>query len=116
MVQNAVGDLVVPPPPEPGTQQDFVVHLMRAPFSDFFLLKMFRSGREITEELEVEDMRKFFNDRFTKPASVEQGKARDEALEKAYDEAWNFGETKITIPADVYREPTLPFPAFQPKV
>ena len=108
--------LVVPPPPAPGQSQDFVVYLTHVPWDDYFQLKMFRKGREVTEELDVEETRKFFKERFTKAASREQELAREEALERALDECWNFSQTKITIPAGVYNEPALPFPQFQPKV
>lgn len=108
--------LVVPPPPEQGTQQDFVVFVFRQPYDDYFLLKFTKQGREVSEELEPDATRKFFMDRFIEPLSKEQRLAREEALEKALDECWNFQQTKITIPADVYREPPLPFPQYQPKV
>lgn len=114
--QPSTSELVVPPPPEPGTPQDFVVQVYRAPFDSYFQLKYVKQGREVSEELEPDETRKFFLDRFTKALSKEQEKAREEGLEKALDECWNFQHTEITIPADVYREPSLPFPQYQPKV
>lgn len=111
----AASELVVPPPPEPGTPVDFVVHVTRIPYDDYFNLTFTVNGREVSEELETPETEKFFLDRMIH-ASREQYLAREEALGKLLAEAWNFGKTVITIPADVYREPSLPFPQFQPKV
>lgn len=109
-------DLVVPAPPEQVSPQDFVVRLTRVYQGDFFTLHFVRSGREISEELDPDATRKFFMERFTKARSIEQHKAREEGLEKALDETWNFYQSIVTIPADVYCEPSLPFAQFQPKV
>lgn len=109
-------DLVVPPPPEPGTVQDFVVEVTRIPNDDYFTLKFTRAGREVSEELDTEETKKFFLDRYTKPLSRAMELAREEAVQKAMDECWNFYQTKIRIPGELYREPALPFPQFQPKV
>ncbi len=108
--------LVVPAPPEPGTAQDFVVRVTRQPYDDYFHLEFTRAGRQVSEELDTEATKRFFLDRFVKSLSREQELAREENLDKYLAECWNFYETKITIPADVYREPSLPFPQFQPKV
>jgi hypothetical protein len=112
----STSDLVVPPPPETGTGQPFRVYVFRQPWDDYFLLKFTKQGREVSEELEPDETRKFFLDRFTKPLSKKQLAEREEALDKALDECWNFAHTVITIPADLYQEPALPFPQFQPKV
>lgn len=98
------------------TPPDLRVHVTRIPFDDFFHLRYFKEGREVTEELEADDTRQWFKDRFMKPKSKEQGLAREEALEKALDECWNFYEAWITIPGDVYVEPVKPFPHYQPQV
>jgi hypothetical protein len=95
---------------------DLRVHVTRIPFDDFFHLTFVRDGREVSEELEAEDTRKWFKERFTKPPSRETELAREEAIEKALDETWNFYEAWITIPGDVYMEPVKPFPQFQPQV
>jgi hypothetical protein len=83
------------------------VYLTRVPFDDFFQLRYFKDGRETSEELEADDTRKWFK---------EHGITDDEGLERALDECWNFGQTVINIPADVYKEPMRKFPQFQPQV
>lgn len=95
---------------------DLRVYVTRIPFDDFFHLKFVRDGREVSEELEAEDTRKWFKERFTEPPSRETELAREEAIEKALDEAWNFYATVITIPGGLYMEPVKPFPKFQPQV
>ena len=92
------------------------VYVTRTPYDDFFHLRFFKEGREVTEELEPDETRKWFKDRFAKPLSREMELAREEAIDKALDECWNFGQTWITIPGEVYVEPAKPFPKFQPQI
>jgi len=100
----------------PTSKQDFLVEVNREQFSDWFVLRFKKEGREISEELEPEDVRKFFKDHHVKFASRELELAWEEALEKALDDAWNFSKAIIRIPADAYYEPIRPYPQFQPQV
>lgn len=112
--------------PAPGTSdlgissqivpQDVRIHLTRIPFDDFFHLEYVKDGRKISEELEADDTRKWFKDHQTKPLSKEHEKQREEALEKVLDECWNFYDTWVTIPAELWQDPVRPFPQFQPQV
>jgi len=95
---------------------DLRIHLTRIPFDDFFHLEYVIDGRKVSEELEADETRKWFKDHMAKPKSREHELQRQEAIEKALDETWNFYDGKITIPADLYCEPVKPFPQFQPQV
>jgi len=110
-----ISDLGIPSE-VPSGAQDLRVEVYREQFDDYFLLRFKREGREISEELEPDDVRKFFKDHHVKFKSRELELAWEEALEKALDEAWNFKKTIITIPASAYTEPIKPFPQFQPQV
>jgi len=92
------------------------IEMTRIPFDDYFTLKYFKEGREVTEELDAEETRKWFKERFKKAASFKQEKDWEEDLEKALDECWNFYHAIFNIPADVYVEPVRRFPQFQPQV
>ena len=109
----AHSDLAIPSEIQP---PDLRVLVTRIPFDDFFHLKYVKDGRETSEELEADDTRKWFKDRYRKPASREQELAREEAIDKALDEAWNFYIARINIPGDLYQEPAKPFPHYQPQV
>lgn len=95
--------VAVPPPLPP----DVRVELSRIPYGDYFTLTVTKDGRVSSEELEPDEARAWFKAR---------GIRDDEALEKALDETWNFYQAVVTIAGDVYREPTRPFPKFQPQV
>lgn len=92
------------------------VQITRIPFDEYFTLRYTKDGREVTEELDAEETRAWFKERFKKPASFEQEKMWEEDVGKALDECWNFYETVFTIPPDVYVEPVKRFPQFQPQV
>ena len=115
MVPNTlpVSDLAIPSVIEPPAIR---VRITRIPFDDYFHLKYVKDGRETSEELLGEETLKWFTDHMHKPASREAGLVREEAIEKALDESWNFYHGCITIPGDVYEDPIKPFPQYQPKV
>lgn len=66
------------PAPEP-----ILARVTREPFSDFYHLYV----DDIIEELEIEDLRQWFNERGANMYEVE----------KALDYVWNFREAYITI-------------------
>lgn len=98
------------------TPQPLRVHITRIPGDDYFTLAFVKEGRDVTEELEADEARAWFKAHFNKPKSFEQEKMREEDVDKALDECWNFYECWFTIPADVYFEPVKRFPQFQPQV
>ena len=116
MVQPNLGISDLGIPSDVTAKQGLRVHVTRIPFDDNFTLSFFKEGREVTEELDVEETRAWFKAHFAKAQSREQDLQRDEALQKALDEAWNFYETWINIPPDVYTEPVQRFPQYQPQV
>ena len=111
--QPGASDLAIP---SEIVKPDVRVHVTRIPYDDYFQLSYQINGRQMSEELDPDETRKWFTDRFSVPKSVEHGKQRDEMLGKALDECWNFYETWITIPGDVYVEPAKPFPHYQPQI
>jgi hypothetical protein len=110
---TVVSDLAIP---AEITTPDLRVHVTRIPFDDFFHLKYVKDGRETSEELDADETRKWFKERFKKPPSRETELAREEAIDKALDECWNFYETWITVPGDIYQDPVRPYPQYQPQV
>jgi len=90
-------------------------HVTRQPGDDYFNVVYVKDGRETSEELESTETSKWFMERFVK-GTREQFLAREEAIQKALDECWNFYETWINIPADVYCEPVKRWPQYQPQV
>ena len=67
---TAVSDLAIP---AEITTPDLRVHVTRIPFDDFFHLKYVKDGRETSEELDADETRKWFKERFKKPPSRETG-------------------------------------------
>lgn len=94
-------------PVEVQQQPDMVVLVTRQPYDDYFHLAYEKDGRKVTEELMPDETRQWFKD---------HGITDKIGLEKSLDECWNFYETRIRIPGNVYKEPQKPFPAFQPQV
>ena len=97
-------------------KQDLRVRITRIPGDDYFTLAYTKEGREVTEELEADETRAWFKTHFCKPKSFEQEKMREEDVDKALDETWNFYIAYFVIPADVYTEPVQRFPQFQPQI
>ena len=117
MDQNPPGTSELPQPQvQVKVAPDLVVHITRQFWDDYFKLEFTIDGRPVSEELLPDETRQWFKDHMARPISRELGLARDEALNRQLDEAWNFNETYVRIPGDVYREPIKPFPAFQPQV
>jgi len=95
---------------------DIRVHLTRQPYDDYFQLNYIKDGRKISEELDTEETKRWFKDHMAKCVSRELELKREEALDKAMDECWNFGTCVVTIPGDIWQEPAKPFPQYQPQV
>jgi len=115
MDQNAPGqsDLGISSVVEP---QSILIYVSKIPFDDYFTLRFTKDGRAISEELDPEETGQWFRDHMKKAPSRAAELKRDEALGKYLDDAWNFCEAVIEIPADVYMEPLKRFPNYQPQV
>ena len=89
------------PVPQVALPPGLHVLITREPFSDFFVITL-DNGH--SEELEVEDTRKWFKDR---------GADMDK-MEKALDQTWNFQRCEVII--DNPREPLVAKLAHSPRV